>query len=122
MSMIDPVTLSLVKAALDAGVLRQTAHANNVANANTPGYQPFHVVFEERLGAVREAIDQGRTPELQPDAVPAATLEADLSAQPVSVDTEVAELSRNALHYQALTKALSKEYALIGMALTEGRR
>jgi len=122
MSMIDPVTLALVKSALDAGAMRQVAHANNVANASTAGYQPFHVVFEERLDAVREAVRDGRAQELNIADLPAAQLQVDESASAVSVDQEVAALSQNALQYQALTKALSRHYALLGMAVTDGRR
>ena len=122
MSMIDPVTLALVKSALDAGAMRQLAHANNVANASTAGYQPFHVVFEERLDAVREAVRDGRAQELNIADLPAAQLQVDESASAVSVDQEVAALSQNALQYQALTKALSRHYALLGMAVTDGRR
>jgi flagellar basal-body rod protein FlgB len=122
MSMIDPVTLALVKSALDAGAMRQVAHANNVANASTAGYQPFHVVFEERLDAVREAVHEGRAQELNIADLPAAQLQVDESARAVSLDQEVAALSQNALQYQALTKALSRHYALLGMAVTDGRR
>lgn len=103
MSMIDPVTLSLVKSALDAGTLRQAVHAHNVANANTPGFRPFRVLFEQ-----------------QPGGAPTAEVTREGTAS-VSVDTEVAALSRNALHYQALTDALGRHYALMSMAISEGR-
>lgn len=111
MSMIDPVTLALVKSALDAGVLRQAAHANNLANAQTEGYRPFKVVFEERLQGLLDA-----------GAVPAAEMVTDVDAGPVSPDAEVAALSQNALHYQALAKALGKQYGLLSLALSDGRR
>lgn len=122
MSMIDPVTLALVKSALDAGVMRQVAHANNLANASTQGYQPFKVVFEERLDAVRAAVQQGRAGGLDPALLPAAEMVAEPEAGPVSLDNEVGALSRNALHYQALTRALSKQYALLNLAISEGKR
>ena len=122
MSMIDPLTLALVKSALDAGAMRQVAHANNVANASTPGYQPFHVVFEEWLDAVREAVHEGRTQALNIADLPVAQLQVDAQAAAVSLDQEVAALSQNALHYQALTKALSRHCALLGMAVSDGRR
>lgn len=122
MSMIDPVTLALVKSALDASQLRQVAHANNLANVGSEGYRPFKVVFEERLGAVRSAIAEGRTADLSASGLPAAELLRDDDAVAVSLDTEVAALSRNSLHYQALVKALSKQYALMNLAVSEGRR
>jgi len=123
MSIIDPVTLALVKSALDAGALRQVAHANNVANANTAGYQPFRVLFEEKLDGARDAVRSGHAAQLDLHSLPSAQmLQVDASANPLSLDTEVAAMSQNALQYQALTKALGRHYALLGMAVSDGRR
>lgn len=122
MTMIDPVTLALVRSALDAGVMRQVAHANNVANSNTAGYRPFQVMFEEGLDEVREAVDGGRATELDPVEVPAAQMQQLPAGTAVSLDAEVAAMSQNALQYQALTKALGRHYALLGLAISEGRR
>ena len=123
MSMIQPATLALVHAALDAGSLRQVAHANNIANAATPGYRPLAVSFEERLDAVRDAIAGGSVASLEPSDIPAATLFTDLSATAApGLDTEVARASENALHYQALTHALGQQYSLLEMAMSSGGR
>ena len=123
MTMIDPVTLSLVKSALDAGMLRQVAHANNIANANTPGYKPFAVSFEEGLGAVRDAIGAGDTASLTAGDIPPARMFVDQAATtPPSLDSEVAATSENALQYQALTHLLGQQYSLLNLAMTgEGR-
>ncbi len=119
MSMIDPVTLALVKSALDAGTLRQVAHANNIANAGTPGYKPMAVTFEARLDAVREALQHGGDASLSPADVPAPSLFADTTATAApDLDQEVAAASENALHYQALVKALGHEYSLLSLAMT----
>ena len=122
MPMIDPVTLTLVKSALDAGALRQAVHAHNVANAGTPGHQPFQVVYEHRLDSVREALRAGRAAQIDVREIPSAQVVRDDTAGPVSLDTEVAAMSRDALHYQALTNALGRHYALLGLAISEGRR
>jgi len=120
MSMIDPVTLALVKSALDAGALRQVAHANNIANAGTADYKPFAVTFEEGLGQVREAIASGTTSQLTPADIPAAHMFTDPAASAPGLDAEVASASENALQYQALTKLLGQQYALIGLAMSGG--
>jgi flagellar basal-body rod protein FlgB len=122
MSMIDPVTMALVKSALDAGSLRQVAHANNIANVNTPGYKPFAVTFEEGLGAVREALEGGAADRLSPQDIPAARMFTDASAAVPGLDSEVAAASGNALQYQALTRALGHQYALLNMAMSNGAR
>lgn len=122
MSFIDPVTLSLVKSALDASVMRQTAHATNIANAGTHGFQPFAVTFEENLGDVRAAIQDGTLSSLDARDLPAAHLTVQPGAQPVQLDAEVAAASANALHYQALAHLLSQQYALVNLAMSSGDR
>ena len=122
MSLIDPVTLSLVKSALDAAVMRQAAHATNIANAGTPGFQPFSVTFEENLGDVRGAIADGTLGALDARSLPAAHLVQQPGAQPVQLDAEVAAASANALHYQALAHVLSQQYALVNLAMSSGDR
>ncbi len=122
MTMINPVTLALVRSALDAGVMRQVAHANNLANVNTVGYRPFQVVFEEGLDAVREAVAEGRADNLASQALPAAQWVQLEAGTPVSLDSEVAAMTQNGLQYQALTKALGRHYALLSLAVSDGRR
>ena len=122
MSIIDPVTLGLVKSALDAGTLRQVAHANNVANINTGGYRPFRVMFDEQLDEVRSAVREGRVRQLNASELPAAQMQEESTAGASSLDAEVAAMSQDAFQYQALTKALSRHLALLGMATSDGRR
>lgn len=122
MTMINPVTLALVRSALDAGVMRQVAHANNLANVNTVGYRPFQVMFEEGLDAVRAAVEDGRADEIDPQSMPAAQLHQLPVGTQVSLDSEVSAMSQNGLQYQALTKALGRHYSLLSLAVSEGRR
>jgi flagellar basal-body rod protein FlgB len=122
MSLIDPVTLSLVKSALDAGLMRQTAHAANIANAGTPGFRPFAVTFEENLGEVRDAIDDGTLSSVDARSLPAAHLAVQPGTAPVQLDAEVAAMSADALHYQALTHVLSEQYAIVNLAMSSGDR
>ena len=46
--------IPVIEKSLDAGVLRDKAMANNLANVNTPKYQRIEVKFEDEL---REALD-----------------------------------------------------------------
>jgi hypothetical protein len=62
-SNIDSTT-GLLSMALDAAVLRQQAIAQNIANANTPGYQRISVSFESRLAALADGHGQVRAPSL----------------------------------------------------------
>ena len=120
---VNPATRNLVAMALDAANLRQMAHASNIAMANSPGYKPVAVEFEEHLEAVREAIAQGglHTAHLE-GAEAMKVVPAGDVAQPLPLDQEVGAMSRNALHYQALVKLLSKHYGTLALATDGGRR
>jgi len=122
-AIIDNNTVALLSLALDATSLRQQAIAQNIANVNTPGYQRIGVSFEDQIDQLKQAVRQGQLP-------PAASLAAFQPAlqalgQPgdaVSLETEMAALSENTTHHQALLKVLNKQLALIGTAINEGKR
>ena len=96
----------MAKLALDAASLRHQAIANNIANAHTEGYAPLGVRFDARLAAARRA---------QPEVVRATN-------EPVQVDAELVKLSQNTLHYQALLRGIAKHHAILGAAISDGRR
>ena len=122
-SIVDNNTIGLLGMALDATAMRQQAIAHNIANANTPGFQRVGVSFENRIAALKQAVHAGRTPSLAGlgDFRPVFEL-AGAPGAPVALDMEMAAMSANTLHQQALLKALNKELALIGMAINEGKR
>lgn len=124
---LEAVTAAALGLALDAAELRQQAAAANIANASTDGYVPVRVSFEEQLGEARGALlARGRldttsladvTPTLEPAPLGASGL-----PPKVMLDLEVAGMSQNAAHYAALLKAVSRHYAVLGLAATEGKR
>jgi flagellar basal-body rod protein FlgB len=123
--MISPIengTTALLSLAIDAATMRQAAIAQNIANATTPGYQPVSVSFEERMGALRAGVGQGRAPSLAELSHYRPLLESADAGTAVAVDAEVAKLSETVVHHQALLKALNKHFALLGMAINEGKR
>jgi flagellar basal-body rod protein FlgB len=107
-SLINGSETALISAALDAATMRQQAIAQNIANANTPGYRKMSVSFEQRLGAEMTV------------ARPVFMHEA--QATPVALDLEIAQMSETVLHHQTLLKALNKHYALLSAAINEGKR
>jgi flagellar basal-body rod protein FlgB len=117
------VTGVMVKLALDAANLRHLAIANNIANANTPGYVPLRVEFEERLEAAVRDLRGGRTAPLE---ALAPTVTADPGApgplgSKVQLDVEAARLAQNVLHYQALLQGLRGERDILQQAINEGK-
>jgi flagellar basal-body rod protein FlgB len=123
-SIVNNHTSALVSLALDAANMRQQAIAHNIANVNTPGYQRMTVSFEARMGELRAGMAQGQTPSLADlsNYRPALELDTSTGDSAVALDVEVAKLSEVTVHQQALLKALTKHYALLGMAINEGKR
>jgi flagellar basal-body rod protein FlgB len=125
---IESVTFGAVGLALEAATLRHQAIASNIANANTPGYQPLRVSFEEQLGALRASLGGSGTSDLQSLAAVQPRLERDAAASPldgasgVAIDDEVARLSANVVHYQALLRALGRQLSILNSAVNDGKR
>lgn len=119
-------TVDLVRLALDAASLRHQAISQNIANVHAPDFHPVRVGFEQQLGALRASLEQGRhvtpdmlrgvQPVLQRDPSPPG---ADRTAM---LDLEVADLAQNTVQYEALLKALNKHLAILGTAISDGRR
>jgi len=113
MALVDS-TQQLLEAAMRGSWQRETALTNNVANADTPGYQPQEVNFES---ALQGAMNGGQAPgEVQFQTV-TRPQEAGPNGTGVSVDAEAAKLAENALDYQALTKVIGARDGIIRSAL-----
>ena len=101
--------------------------ANNVANANTPGFSPTHVAFQDSLrmalaGTGRRSvplkathmrhITSGSRPTglvFEPD-----TLESGRNDKSTfSIDKEMVEISRNSGRFQIFSAMLTKKYRLM---------
>lgn len=119
MKFIDAGTLQLVMRALDAGALRHQAIAQNIANANVAGARATRIQFEELLDKVQ--IDVAARRPFDAADVPSPRVALDDNS-PIALDAEVAALSRNSLHYQALLKAMSRHLGIQSIAVQEGRR
>lgn len=119
---IEGITTSVLSLALDAGVLRQQAIANNIANANTAGYVRQTVSFDRQLAALGAASgDPARLAQFAHVPLRIEPAGAD-AAVPVRLDMEVARMAQNATHYQALLKGIEKQYAILALAVADGKR
>lgn len=119
---IEAVTRTALTLALDAASLRQQAIAANIANVNASGYVPQRVSFEAQLADARRGLrEEGiLDPAALSDVRPA--MEADVRADAIGLDMEVAEMARNALQYQALLKGLSRHLEILSLAVADGRK
>lgn len=122
-SPVDSPASVLLGLALDAAQLRQQAIAQNIANVNTPGFRPLSVRFEEQMAAQRATLAQGGSVNLaslggfQPSLIASAD-----PNETVALDDQVAQLAGNTLHHQVLLRALNKHFALLGLAISEGKK
>jgi flagellar basal-body rod protein FlgB len=116
MSLVDP-TQQLLEAAMRGSWLRETALTNNIANADTPGYQRQEVDFESTL---RSAVDAEASPEevaFQTQTMPSET---GPNGEGVSIDEESSRLAENGLDYQALTDVVATRNGIVRSAIGLG--
>lgn len=122
--LIHGATTALLSLALDAATMRQQAIAQNIANANTPGYQPVGVRFDDHFADARQTLQQGRSVDMASlsGMRPVISVEPGTAGSAISLDMEVAKLSENALHHQVLLKALNRHLSIMSTAVNEGKR
>jgi flagellar basal-body rod protein FlgB len=113
MSLIDP-TQSALEAAMRGSMLRQSLLTNNLANADTPGYQRQDVNFQ---GTLASAMSSGQSP----DSVTFSpytdnqTMSADGNG--VNAEQESANLSENGLLYENLTAIAAAREQILKTAM-----
>ncbi len=113
--------IELLSRAMDAAALRQRIVANNVANANTPGFKRSYVSFEEH---VREAMARRNiTPaQLQARVHTDTSTALREDGNNVSIDHEMVLMAANAIQFQALSQQLSDRFSMYRYVINEGRR
>jgi flagellar basal-body rod protein FlgB len=117
MNLFDSTDLTL-QAAIRGASMRQTALAQNVANANTPGYQRKDVDFESSLKA---AMADGQNPDTLQFSVttdPSAPMQPDGNS--VDIDTESSKLAENGLAYESLVTVAKGRLEILQSAIGGG--
>ena len=112
---IEAVTTTMMGLALDAASLRQRVTAANIANVDTAGYVPMKVSFEAQMADVRRSLSGS-------DRLDSASIEAMQPRLEPALDVEVANMAQNAVQYQALVKGLTKHYAILSSAVSDGKK
>lgn len=121
----NAITNAIIKAALDTSLVRHATISGNIANANTQGFVPMRVSFENQLATEKSALinrqvgpaELERLRTFQPRVEPG---DGNVGGK-VLLDMEMVNLSKNTLHYQALLKAMGKYTSIVNMAINEGR-
>lgn len=125
--MIAGQNINILKNALDASSLRQETISSNISNVNTAGYKAKRVDFENTLkkamdGTGMRASHEKHFGTANLNDVRARTVEqsgnrVNENGNNVAIDTEMAELSANALYFQAVSTQLTNQYGMIRSVL-----
>ena len=111
----DPLLVRLLGATSErTGVI-----ANNLANANTPGFTPERVEFETRL---REALERGDSLDaIEPELVKDTSLPANPDGNSVSLEDEMGAMLENRMKYETYATILEAQFEQIRTSVQEGR-
>lgn len=126
--------INVLDKAADAAWLRNDAIANNIANADTPGYKRQDVAFESELKKALRTVKYGgmRDSGDSLDKVVANLDTSKLDARPytdyagysyrldgnnVDPDTEGVYLAENQLRYQGIMQSINDEFSNLKMVM-----
>jgi flagellar basal-body rod protein FlgB len=115
MSVLDPTQLALQRA-ISGATLRNSALANNIANADTPGFQPSDVDFHAALaGAIAGGPGAIENLQFQPEQGAPVALRADGNG--VDAEAESAKLAENSLELSALVQVSGARIQIMRTAM-----
>jgi len=112
--------------ALDAANLRQKVIANNMANANTPGFQGQSVAFEDQM---KEALNKWYHGENQDECnegeAEMCSLEPTVEASKtgkVDMNQEMGNMAKNQILYSALVQKISGYFGALKYVIDNSGR
>ena len=133
----DDLTTAVLTQAMAGYSARNTAIANNIANADTPGYKRVDVSFESALADAVDAdrsrlkMDEGssisaidgsdvtrQVDEVAPNVMSTDTTTMRVDGSNVDPDDEMARLSANQLASTTVVSLLDKRFAQFRTAIT----
>ena len=121
--------LTLLQHSLDYHLRRHGLLASNIANAETPGYQPLDLSFQATLSRTvdlrgSDARHLGASEESRfsrgiftdPSGTPGN------DGNTVSLDREMAKLTANSIRYRSAAEMLGRRVAMLRYAVSDGQR
>lgn len=114
---------TVLQAALHGLNLRQRVTADNIANADTPGFQAQTVRFEDKLSAAMGQATDGATllRESAPEIDAVAGRVGKMDRNSVDMDQELLTMTDTNLRYNAVAQAMSQRIALYRSIITDGQ-
>ena len=124
MTKLFDFTTDVMSKSLDYHLLRQAVISDNIANAETPHFKARRVDFEDVLQAAVEShdarISTRELSSLRPLVSEETQSEMGQDLNTVDMDREMAAMAKNEVQYSAVTQAVSKKFAMLKYAITEG--
>jgi len=117
MSLLD-TTQQALESAMSGSMLRQTLLTNNLANVNTPGYQPQDVNFQ---GTLQTAIQSGQPADQVSFSAYTSQQAVGPDGNGVSPEQTQAALSQNGLLYETLTQVAAQREHILQSAMGIGQ-
>ncbi len=136
---------TLLEKALDASWARNSAISENIANVDTPGYKRKDINFEDYF---KSALNKQKIAGFVSDSKQAVVSETSdeesvsndtlknlnfvsqtqyqdttmrMDGNNVDIDSEMAELAKNQILYNAYASLLNKDFSMMRSAIREGR-
>jgi flagellar basal-body rod protein FlgB len=106
-------TVDILARAMSMRLKRHGAIAGNIANAETPGYRPQQVAFEDQL---QEVVKSGSTDRLHNMRAKVLTVDDVTPRQDgnsVDLDRQMAGLAENSLMYNAAAEFMARKMRMI---------
>jgi flagellar basal-body rod protein FlgB len=114
-TLIDNTQLALERA-ISGAAMRQSVLANNLANAETPGFQRMDVNFHDSLAQAMQTGDSAAIESVQfTPRQDNQTMRADGNG--VDIDTESATMAKNGLEYEALVSVARSRIEIFQSAM-----
>jgi flagellar basal-body rod protein FlgB len=106
--MLD-LTMQAIQASLDGLAARQRITAQNLANAETPGYIAQRVTFEDSLSVAIAA----ENPAIAQSAITTTGDPTNINGNNVSVDEETLQMVDTGLRYQLATESMNNKFRVL---------
>lgn len=113
MSLLDNTQLAL-ESAMSGAMLRQSVLANDLANANTPGFKPEDVNFQRTLAT---ALSDGQSPTSVTYTPYTQNVVTSQDGNGVNSDTVNADIAENGLLYQDMTQIAATREGILTTAM-----
>ena len=113
MSLLDNTQLA-IESAMSGSMLRQSLLANDLANADTPGFKPSDVDFQATLA---DAMDSGQSPTSVTYTPYTMDQVTSADGNGVDADTTNADIAENGLLYQDLVQIASAREGILETAM-----